>query len=240
MSEPHWTKRYAEEIVIGLLVCVIWAGVAWLFHEGYSWALPVFYGLVAACLALVAYFGFSLTRRIPRSRVQPSLKNIEGCVRTWLDNHKVMVKNDPHSDCYFRFVITLDSGCVLVVLRSKLDYQEYVQILCDLGIRGNDQQLLEQFSEKEKTNILFDIKADLARARVGYSGLIDPPANFQCFQRVPIYPTLTEFIFMSMVGNLEAARNLVAIAFLRARADKLESTTPPLASNAPTLLPPTS
>ena len=229
--------------MIGLLVCVIWAGMAWLFHEGYSWALPVFYGLVAACMALIAYFGFTLARRIPRSRVQPSLKNIEACVRTWLDNHKVAVKNDPHPECYFRFVITLDGGCILVVLRSKLDYQEYVQILCDLGIRGDEQKLLEQFSPREKVQIIGDMKLELARAKVGYSGLADPPEKFQLFQRVPIYPTLNEFIFMNMIGNVEAARNLVAIIFLKAvsgKTDKTEPTVLPLVSHAPELEPPKS
>lgn len=216
MAEPSWIKRYSEGIVIGFLATAVWAGIAYLIHEGYSWGPPLFYGLVAASVMVIAYFGFTLTKRIPKQKIVPSLDNIEECIRIWLDNHKVTVKNDPHPDCYFRYRITLDSGCYLTVLRSKSEYTKYVQIYCDLGIKTEqDKKVLEQFSEKEKAQIMFDVKVELARARVGYSGLVDPPENFQLCQRVPIYRTLTEFVFMSLVGNVEAARNLVFLMFIK-------------------------
>jgi hypothetical protein len=233
LAEPTWLKKYAEEILMGLLVCLIWAGLAWLFHEGNSWSRPIFYGLVASSLLLIAYF----IQRKPKSRIRPSVKNIESCVRTWLDNHKVTVKNDPRQDCHFRFVVTLDSGCILTVYRSKTEYQEYVTIFCDLGVRGaEDKKVLELFGEQEKAQIMLDIKTELARAKVGYGGLVDPPENFHLFRRVPIYPTLTEFAFIMMIGDVEAARNLVMLMFLKARMNA--SNMQPITSGIPKLASP--
>ena len=197
--------------MVGLLVCAIWAAMAWLFHEGYPWARPLFYGLVAACMSLITYFGFVLTKRLPKPRIVPTLNNIEHCVRIWLDNHKVTVKNDPYPDHYFRYRITLDSGCYLTILRSKSEFQDYVQIWCDLGIRSDEDKhaYSTHFTDRDKMQMLMDVKTELARAKVGYSGLVDPPEDFKLFQRVPIYPALTEFTFINMIGNIEAARNLV-------------------------------
>jgi hypothetical protein len=220
MSESSWIKRYGEGIVIGLLGSAVWAVVAYLFHEGSPWARPMFYGLVAASVPLTVYFGFVIARRIPKQKVVPTTENIESCVRAWLDNHKVTIKLDPHHDYYFRYRLTLDSGCYLTVYRSQVEYQEYVQIVCNLGTSVDEQKLLEQFSDREKAQLMFDIRLELARAKVGYGGLVYPPENFHLFQRVPIYPTLNEFVFMSMIGNVEAARNLVSLVFLKLKSDK--------------------
>ena len=201
----------------GLIVCVIWGGVAYLAHIASPWFWPIFYGLVAAALALLCCLGFLVVRRTPRPKVIPSTKNIESCVRLWLDNHKIAVKNDPYPDGHFRFRITLDGGAALTVLRSRTEQPDYVHISCDLGMRGEDIKLLKQFTDDEMTEMLLDIKRELARARVGYSGLVYPPENFMIVRNVPIYPTLSEFAFMSMIFDVEAAMNLVGNVFLRMR-----------------------
>jgi hypothetical protein len=239
MAEQPWIKRYAEGIAIGVIASMVFVGVGILADRHSPFFRPLFYALVAAFMAAICSIAVIILRRAPRSRVVPSPKNIESCVRAWLDNHKIAVKNDPHQDSYFRLRITLDGGEHLTVLRSKLDYPDYVQILADLGMRGEDKRVLELFSENEKNEILFDLKLELARAKVGYSGLVDPPENFQVFRRVPIYPTLTEFAFVSMIGDVEAGIHLVFIVWLKAKLkrDELIGTARP-ASAVPKLEPP--
>jgi len=222
MVESRWHQRYGEGIVITLLGAAVLAIVAWLFHANNAWARGIFYGLIAALLVVIACLAYLLLKRIPKPKITPTLKNIDNCIRMWLDNYKVMVKVDPEQTCHFRYRITLDaSGIQLTVLRSKLDQQEYVQIFSDLGLKGEEgKKILALYSEEEKGQILFDIKTELARARVGYSGLVDPPENFRLVQRVPVYPTLTEFGFMSMIFNMEAATSLVTLRFLKSRIGK--------------------
>jgi len=215
LMAESWFKKYMEEIVIGLLVCVIWAGVAWLFHENNTWARPIFYGLVVACLLLVAYSSSLILRRIPPSRIRPSEKNIESCVRSWLDNHRISVQNDPSPETFFRLRIMLNEKA-MTVLRMRDESKDYVQILADLGTHG-DNKILEGFTEDDIAQIIWDVRVELARAKVGYSGLVNPPDKFMLIGRVPIHHNLTEFIFMSMVGSVEAGMNLVGLMLAKTK-----------------------
>jgi hypothetical protein len=115
----------------------------------------------------------------------------------------------------------------------RTEYQDYVQIVADLGIRGENKKLLEQFTEDEIAQVLWDIKVELARAQLGYSGLVNPPEQFFVLRRVPIHHNLTEFMFMSMVGSVEAAMNLVGLMYLKGRSEanrrKQPVSSPPIA-----------
>jgi hypothetical protein len=226
MSDLKWQQRYSEAIVTGLIVCVVWGGVTYLAKADSPWFSPMLNGLLAGAWACIACISVLVLRRVPRRPVIPTENNIESCVRAWLDSHKIAVKNDPSDENYFRLRITLDSGLSVTVFRSRREYVDYVQILADLGMRGSDKELLKQFSDDEATQIFLDIKMELARAKMGYGGLVNPPENFHLFRRIPIHPNLTEFIFISMIGELEAAVHLVALVFLKAKfhADQLKRT----------------
>ena len=221
--EKAWIKRKGEEVATGLIVCVAWLGVTYLASIASPWFHPIFYGTISGTFVLIACIAVILLKRIPRGQITPTEKNIGICVRTWLDNHRFAVKNDPCDEAHFRLQITLDSGWHMTVLRSKEVLPDYVQIIADVGIRGDDKKIIEQFTESEKIKIYIAIKMELARAKIGYSGLVDPPENFQIFRRVPIYSTLTEFAFISMIGDVEAAMYLVRITLIGAQWEKENS-----------------
>jgi len=47
----------------------------------------------------------------------------------------------------------------------RTEYKDYVQIIADLGVRGdNKKQVLELFNDDEIAQILWDIKVELLRA----------------------------------------------------------------------------
>ena len=175
MAEQTWIQRYREGIIIGLIASAAWGGVTFLAHIESVWTKPILLGACAATLVLLMTASLKVLTRLPARRLVPSTRNIESCVRQWLDNYKIAVKNDPSPESFFRLRITLDAGHQMTILRFRQEYSDYIQILCDLGIRGDNKKLLEQFTEKEIQQILFEMKMELARARVGYSGLVYPP-----------------------------------------------------------------
>jgi hypothetical protein len=138
-------------------------------------------------------------------------------VRTWLDNNRVSVRNDPSDTCYFRFRIEIN-GKNMTVLRLKDESMGYVQVLSDLGTHG-DNKSFEHLNDAEIEQAMWNIKVDLARAQVGYSGLVYPPDSFTIFRKVPIHHNLTEFIFMSCVGGVEAAINLIGLMLIKTMSD---------------------
>jgi hypothetical protein len=162
--------------------------------------------------------GISRYFSITPKRIQPNSENIEVCVHSWLNNHRFAIKNDTTSDSYFRYRITFDNGKQMVVARMRDESKDYVQILADLGFRGDNKKLLEEFTQEEVDQLFWDTRVELARAQVGYGGLDNPPDNFYISRRVPIHHNLTEFAFMSMVGSVEAAMNLVLLMYQKTKA----------------------
>jgi hypothetical protein len=217
MAEQRWYQRYAEGIVIGILACIAWGILVYLYAAASPLAGPLFFGSIAGGIVVLAGAAISILSRMPERRTIPTSKNMEKCVRTWLDNHHLAVKNDPDDKLYFRLRITADYGKQMTIFRSKKAFTEYVEIQADLSIRGEDVKILDLFTEEEKQQWFFDVGLELARAKVGYAGLAVPPVNFYLFQRVPILPGLTEAYFVSMIGNVEAAMNLVVLMFARVK-----------------------
>lgn len=217
MAQEGWIKRNQDGFITGLIVCVVWAGLGYLKATASTMFAPLFYGFMGGAAVVVCSVAISILRRIsPGPPV--SSKNIEGLIRKWLDNFKVTVKSDPGSDLYFRFHLTLDSGFQMTVLRSKTEHPEYFSIIAQLGMSGEEaKKVLGLFTEGEIAQLLVNLKIELARAKVGYGGLQLPPDNFHVFRRVPILPGLTEFIFMSMVFDIECAVSLVLQTLANAR-----------------------
>jgi len=213
-----WAASIGQSFLFTILLALVpGAFVAYLSHIQSVWTIPVLMGLGAALMVSLIFGVVKAISHLPPKRIMPNAQNIERCVRSWLDNYKVAVRLDPAPDAHFRLRVTLDSNSHLTIIRSKTDYPEYVQIISFMGIRGDDKKLLEQFSEDERTQFFLDVKLELARAKSGYSGLVDPPENFQLFRRVPIHHNLTEFAFMVTVFEVEAAMILVGLVFLKAR-----------------------
>lgn len=213
-----WAVSIGQSFLFTILLGLVpGAFVAYLAHIQSVWTNPLLMGLGAALMVSLIFGVVKAISHLPPKRTMPDTQNIERCVRSWLDNYKVAVKNDPAPDAHFRLRVTLDSNSHVTIMRSKTEYPEYVQIISFMGMRGDDNKLLEQFSEDERTQIFLDIKLELARAKSGYSGLVDPPENFRLFRRVPIHHNLTEFAFMTTVFEVEAAMILVGLVFLRAR-----------------------
>jgi hypothetical protein len=213
----EWGKSIGQGILTTIILALIpGTVVTYLAHVQSVWTGPVLEGLVAAFLCACILIMIRAWGHLPPSRVRPNSKNIESCVRSWLDNHRVSVKNDPSPESHFRLRVTLNEKTMTIV-RMRDESEDYVQILADLGTHG-DNKLLELFNSDEIAQTIWNIQLELARAQVGYSGLVNPPDNFMIFRRVPIHHNLTEFIFISMLGSVEAAMNLVMLMFVSARA----------------------
>jgi hypothetical protein len=234
MAQKNWITRNSDAILSGLLVCLVWAIVAFLAASASPLLLPLFFGFIAGVVTLVACVSVMVARRLPK-HAPISEANIEARIREWLDNFKVTVKNDPGPDLHFRLRITLDSKIEMTILRSKTENSEYFQIVAGLGFTEENQKVWNLFTEEETAQILIDLKIELARAKIGYAELQLPLDKFHVFRRVPIVPGLTEFIFMSMLGDVEAAVGLVFQTFANARLRQLKQSI----SKAPTAEPAT-
>ena len=93
--------------------------VAYMAHSGSLWAAPTIYGLAASALLMIAVVCVKVVGRPPAKRPVVDSGSIEQVLRSWLDNFRAGVKNDPGPDVYFRYIVTVDSGAKIVVARSN-------------------------------------------------------------------------------------------------------------------------
>jgi hypothetical protein len=178
-----------------------------------GWSGPVFMGLSATAVTMVALLALDAIRRLPPRRVIPNLKNIEFCVRDWLNNFQYSVKRSPLETAHFRYLVTVESGTKMLIGRTKNDFQDYIQIRCDMNPTEKDMSLFHGLSELERAVITGNIRLELARRNVGYQNLTLPADNFFISKRIPIRETLTEHEFIAAIDEVEAAAHSVMFVF---------------------------
>ena len=152
-------------------------------------------------------------RRLPPRRVIPNLKNIESCVRDWLNNFQCSVKKSPLETAYFRYLVTVDSGTKMFIGRTMGDLQNYIQLRSDMNPSPSDLEHFNSLSEIEKGVVVGSIRLELARRQVGYRNLSISLDNFFISKRIPIRESLTEHEFISAVDEVEAAAHSVMFVF---------------------------
>jgi hypothetical protein len=209
----RWTEGTLESVLAAILIALIPGGVVtYLARIKSAWTGPILHGLSAVALTVFIILAIDAIRRLPPKHLIPNFKNIETCVRTWLDRFRVTVKNDPVPTAYFRLLATVDSGTKMHIGRPR-EMGEYVVIRANLAPGQNDLELLEALPKEECNTMMLNLLLELARRNVGYSGLVLPAQDFHIFKRVPITASLTEHEFVNALQEVESAAHAVGIVF---------------------------
>lgn len=210
----RWAEGTLQSVLASLLIGLIpGAVITYLFRMQSSWTSPIFMGMCATAVTMVILLAVDAIRRLPPRRVIPNLKNIESCVRDWLNNFQYSVKRSPVETTYFRYLVTVESGTKMLVGRTKNEFQDYIQIRCDLCPTVEDMAHFNSLSDIEKAVLVGNIRLELARRSVGYQNLSIPADNFFISKRIPIRETLTEHEFMAAIDEVEAAAHSVGFVF---------------------------
>ncbi len=211
-------RRWAEgtlQSILGAVILALIPGVAvtYLAHVQSVWTKPLLLGLTAFALAAFIVLAIDAIRRLPPRRVIPNVKNIEICVRDWLNNFQYAVKKSPVETAYFRYLVTVDSGTKMFIGRPKGDFQDYVLIRSDLIPGPQDLEHIATLTTLQTAVIVGNIRLELARHHVGYLNISIPIKDAHIFKRIPIRETLTEHDFVAAIEEVEAAAHSVAFVF---------------------------
>jgi hypothetical protein len=101
----------------------------------------------------------------------------------------------------------------MLVGRTKNDFQDYLQIRCDIVPSTEDMAHFDILSDIDQAVLVGNIRLELARRNVGYQNLAIPADNFFISKRIPIRETLTEHEFVAAIDEVEAAVHGVGIVF---------------------------
>jgi hypothetical protein len=102
-----------------------------------------------------------------------------------------------------------------MVGRSRIDFTEHIIIRANIVNASNMPDELKRASQEDNSRLVELIKLELARARIGYSGLQIPVTaqDFDIFKSIPINDHLDEDSFMRAVFDIEAAINAISAIF---------------------------
>jgi hypothetical protein len=77
-----------------------------------------------------------------------------------------------------------------------------------IGPDEEEKKAIATLSEREKNLAIWEMKLELARARMGYSGF-SSLGGFTMFKRIPISRTLNEALVIDTVWEMEAMLNAI-------------------------------
>jgi hypothetical protein len=211
MRDKWFVRGLVTNITSAILVAGAGVLIGLLAKGASAWTSPVLYGLGGSALLSISLLVFSIMARLPRARRLPSTDNVESLVRLWLNNFRLAVKNDPNQEVFFRFVVTMDSGTKLLVGRPKGELSGYLIVRAEITPGPEEQRRIADLPPSESNRVLSEVRLELARAKVGYSGLALPITTIAIFKRMPIGESLSEDVFMARLEEVEAAFNAIAV-----------------------------
>jgi hypothetical protein len=211
----RWAEGTIQSILGAVIIgCIPAAIIIRLVRIQSSWSGPVMVGLCAFTLTMISILALDAIRRLPPKRVIPNLKNIERCVRDWLDNFRYSVQKSPLPTAYFRFLVTVDSGTKMYIGRPRESFEDYILIRSEIKPTDAECQSIENLSEENRKLLILHIRLEMERRHLGYSNLGWPTSDpIVIFKRIPIREILTEHEFIAAIDEVEAAVHCVGTVF---------------------------
>jgi len=171
-------------------------------HQSFL-AGPVLYGVVAFASLLIVRREVATHLRTRQARVTP--ENIEGKVREWLDAFGLTVRKLPEKDApdaFFALVVTFSSGAGVIVARPT-ERPRYLVVQVNLGVNEVHQKAFGELTEEKQKRLIRQIRSEMSRARVGWSGIGMPLTTIRLIDRLPITLDLTESAFIAKLEAME-------------------------------------
>lgn len=208
---------FVQGLITNIVATILVAGagvvIAVIAKTATGWLAPVLYGLAGSALLSVIILALMGIARLPRARRTTNTENVESLVRLWLDNFRFGVRNDPVQEALFRLIVTTDGGTRIIVGRPRGDLSGYVIIRSEIVFGAEDQRIIAALPTEQVNRTMEEIRLELARAKVGYSGLAQPLGTVALFKRIPIGDALTEDSLIARIEEIEAAfLSMAAIA----------------------------
>jgi hypothetical protein len=139
--------------------------------------------------------------------------NAEQNVRVWLDRNGCSVKSATIPEAFFRLEVRLPGGLNILIGRARERFED-VYVIAGLANEATTLKEVDSATKDQQERLADLIKLELARARVGYFGLVFPIAKqFSVVKNLRITDYLSEQDFMQGVWDVEAAANAIMAVY---------------------------
>jgi len=170
----------------------------------------------AACIALLL---FTMTGQPILSRALPETApdNVEGNVRSWIDDFRLNVQKLDEAQTFFTYAITLKNGTLVFVRRYRdARGQHYITFQAGVHLSTEHQSILATFTPEEAQRVSEEVLLEAARSRVGYELEGPPLRGVNIVKAVPITANLTEDSFSGYLDEMDSALSACKAAIILA------------------------
>ena len=165
--------------------------LAWL--QSLPWYVIALSAIGSFGLSLFAINQFAVFQeRRSRGFATQSNEKIEETIRNWLDDpvFKFQRKVDPN--CLFRFIITDEPGRPITISRSNLKPMQ-LELATAITLSSEQREKYETLSLGEKQKIMHDVRIEMARYGISYTGIDTKLERITLSDTVLLDNSLTEF-----------------------------------------------
>ena len=180
------TATYLPVIVGGAAILL-----AWLAH------LPLYQLLLLTLFAVALVLWCINQVRIFRERrrhgiAELSGKEVDKTIRDWLDDPSFQFQRRMNAECLFQFVVTDKQGRPITVSRPKSKPSQ-LALSTAITLGDEDRQKYETLSDNEEKRIIHNLRIEMARYGIGYSGINRGLERVVLTEVVLLDNALTEF-----------------------------------------------
>ncbi len=214
-----WISDISKALVGNILVVVLaTAGVsisAWL--QSLPWYVIALSGIGAFGLTFFSINQLAVFRE-RRSNGFATLDNerIEATLRKWLDNLRYKIQADPQDNRVFQFKAEDSDNRVMIVARPKEGLTEFILVGGSWTIPQDLQPKFDGMTDDERNGMLEELKIEMLRLKVSYSGFIHPLRQVGVQVRVPCDETCTQSLFLQQFETAKFAYILMTVVMEKA------------------------
>jgi len=222
---PKWLwQNLISNWIWYLLAILAPVAIGWLTTEGPKWVVPALCALGAFVLILVAFASIkgaqaAFTVRAyleQQARIGVTVDNVEGLVREWSDTFRFSVKKLGAKDAYhWAFELKGPAEMPITVMRDK-DLSHYLTVIGSLTVIREHSKLFKTLKKSDADALIAQLRIEMNRLNIGYTGFANPPERFFFVRRIPISPDLTDYRFVTTVNEVTSAVLLVRQIFFTA------------------------
>ena len=213
-----------------MVAAVLFAGVAMIAtilytHYGPTWVSSIAKGLVAFFCVLASFMVVRIMLALPLARERITVENIESKLLEWLHKFHLTITNHPLSEAHFCVQVTVNEKH-LFIGRAKGEWSDYLELWAWIKEADEEEKkIITSLTLDQISWITINLKVELARARIGYTGFGEIGQSYRINKRIPITESLTEERVINAVWEIEATLNTLYYSVVKdihlAKAGKL-------------------
>ena len=204
-------KRVLRDFLVGAITTYLLAIVGGaVIVLGWLEDLPLYQLLLLILFTIALVFlGINQIRRLQERRkrgiAEVSEKDVDETIRGWLDDPVFTFQRKMNAECLFQFVVSEEQGKRPVTVSRTKSKPGQILLSTSITLGDEHRRKYETLSNNEKDKIVHNLRIEMARYRIGFSGINRDLERATLSDVVLLDNALTEFYLRQRIFYVSGA-----------------------------------